>query len=622
MLLVVGFLISFAQTGPPGAAKGFNVTQYHSAPHFRQMEFKLVGAEARQLPGPGRQFQITQPNFQAFQTNGAPLVRIESPECFFDETARLLHSPETLAMQSGDGRFRLTGKGFHWRQADQMLVISNEVRALIQWTNDAPPLEITSRWFEFDARTRRGVFHDDVRGENPEQVFTCETLTITGSLNPTNREPLELIEADGGLEITRKVGVGFARAERGTYRPGDERAELTGRAEWKFDDYAGRADRMIAWLNTTNLEARGNVELSLPRHALGAASGLLGQTNATARTSQTNLVTLHAQHFTRRDDRVLAEGAVRITDGTNQFTCDRLEGKQPTPADPTEFAFATGNVFAGRADGGIYSDRADFTRTNHLVAFTGNPRLLQGEIRGTATRVLVNTQTEAVAAEENVAVTFPIPGGSRSLLDFLPDLGTNRVAQTTTQSNQFARITADNFHLRDQRARFTGNVQARQLPADGSEPRLTCGELEIRLTADGKRAESLQARENVVCENGRVGVITGPARATYTRLEAKTLTARTDVTTGELVDLTAAGGVDLVQAESRARGDQMVFTAANQVLRLIGQPSVQRPEGTYSSDRELIWDIAGQKVAGKDYKFDILLKPETLKQLEESKKLP
>lgn len=619
-LLAVGFVMVSAQT-PTASSTAYNISQYYPAPHFRQIEYKLVGAGARRLPAPNSQWQITQPNFQAFQTNGAPLVRIESPECFFDEASRTLNSTETLSMQSGDGRFSLAGRGFRWQQNEKILVISNEVRAVIYWTNNEPPLEITitSRWFEFDAVAGRGVFHDDVRGENPDQVFTCETLTIRGSLAATNREPLELIEADGGLEITRKVGVGFAKAERGTYRPTDERMEMIGDAEWKFDQASGRAERMTAWLNTTNLEASGKVQLSLPRGSLGAAGGLLGTTNSSARATQTNLVTLFADQFHKRGDQLVAQGAVRISDGTNQLTCDYLEGKQPTAADPREFAFATGNVFVGREGGGIYSDRADFTRVNNLVVFTGNPRLQQDEIRGTATRVLVNTQTRDVTAEENVVVTFPIPGGSRSLLDILPDLATNRVA-TTASSNQFARITAENFRLDDNRAVFAGNVTARQLPADGSEPRLSCGILEIRLAANGKRAESLQARDNVVVENGRVGVITGSARATYTRLDAKTLTARTDVATGELVDLTAAGGVDLVQAESRARGDQLVYTAANQVLKLQGQPSVQRPEGIYTSERELIWDNARQTVVGSDYR--IMVNPETLKQLEESKKLP
>jgi lipopolysaccharide export system protein LptA len=619
-LLVVSLVMVSAQT-PPASATVYNVSQYYPAPHFRQIEYKLVGAGARLLPDPNGQWQITQPNFQAFQTNGAPLVRIESPECFFDENSRTLNSTETLSMQSGDGRFSLAGRGFRWQQDNKVLVISNDVRAVIYWITNEPPLEITSRWFEFDAVSGRGVFHDNVRGENPDQVFTCATLTISGSLAATNREPLELIEADGGLEITRKIGIGFAKAERGTYRPSDERVEMIGGAEWKFDNYSGRAERMTAWLNTTNLEASGKVQMSLPRSSLGAAGGLLNSTNSSARATQTNLVTLFADQFRKRGEQLVAQGAVRISDGTNHLTCDYLEGKHATRADPSEFAFATGNVFVGRAGGGIYSDRADFTRVNNLVVFTGNPRLQQDEIRGTATRLLANTLTREVTAEENVVVTFPITSGSSSLLDFLPNLATNRVAAPAS-SNQFARITAENFRLNDNRAVFAGNVTARQLPADGSEPRLSCSILEIRLAAHGKRAESLQARDNVVVENGRVGVITGPARATYTRLETKTLTARTDVTTGELVDLTAAGGVDLVQAESRARGDQMIFTAANQVLRLIGQPSVQRPEGTYSSERELIWDNARQKVAGSDYKFEILIKPETLKQLEESKKLP
>jgi lipopolysaccharide export system protein LptA len=616
-LLAVGFVIvSAQQNSAPGLVKGFNITRYHPTPNHRQIEFKLVGTEARQLTGPTRQFQITQPNFQAFQTNGVPLVRIESPECLFDEASRTLSSTETLSMQSGDGRFSLTGTGFRWRQDDKVLVISNDVRAVIFWTNNAPPLEITSRWFEFNAETRRGVFHNDVRGENPEQVFTCETLTITGNLESTNREPLELIEADGGLEITRKIGTGFAKAERGTYRPAEERVQLLGAAEWKWDEYSGRADRMTAWLNSTNVEASGNVQLRLPRGTLGAAGGLLGATNATAKSSATNLVVLTADQFSKRGPQLLAEGSVRVSDGTNQLTCDRLEGQQS----PHEFAVATGNVFVGREAGGIYSDRADYTHTNHLVLFTGNPQLIQGEIRGTATRILVRTLTSEVFAQENVQVTFPVAAADKSVLDVLPNFATNRVSRPAL-TNQLAQVTARQFLLRDRQALFSGGVIARQLSVTGGEPRLQCEELEIQFAPDGKRPESLQARENVVVENGVPGVVTGAAETAYSRMESARLLARTNPQTGELVDLTAAGGVDLVQADTRARGDRMVFTAADQVLKLIGQPSVRRPEVTYSSDEELIWDIARQKVIGSNYRINVNPDAETLKRLEESQKL-
>jgi len=617
LLMVVGFWIVSAQTAAPGFVGGFNYTRYHPAPHFRQLELKLIGTEGRELPGSTRRFEIKSPKFQAFQTNGEPLVTIESPECFFEETTRALYSAETLAVQSGDGRFRITGKGFRWEQNKKLLVISNDVRAVIHWTNNAPPLEITARWFEFDLEQRRGVFHEDVRGENPEMFFTCARLTVSGSTERTNRNPLDLIEADGDLEITRKLGSGYAKANRGTYRRAEERMDLIGNAEWKFDGYAGRADRMTAWTNAENLEATGKVALSLPRAALGAAGGLLNTTNTT-KSAENGTVTLQANQFSKRGDRLLAEGAVQINDGTNTLTCDRLEGKQASKQSPDEFAIATGNVFVGRAGGGIYSDRADYSKAHNQVSFTGNPRFIQGEVHGTAGRVIARPATGEVIAEDDVTVTFPLAAGSGgTFLDFLPNESTNRVP-AIARPDQKVGITARTFRLQDRLAVFAGNVAARQLPADGSEPRLRCGELEIRLAATKKHAESLQARQDVVCERGTVGVTNGPAE--YARLDSHTLTANANPATGDLRELVANGDVRFQQTDSEACGERAVYTAADQVLKLIGQPTIKRPEGTYTSERELVWDNLRRKVLGEDYK--IVINPETLKRAGELEKLP
>ncbi len=625
----LGFVNGFAQENLPGVVTGYNATQYYPAPNFRQMEMKLTGAEARQVPGTTKQFRITKPTFISFLPTGETQVTIETPECTYDETdakARRVSSAEALAMRTGDGRFSIVGKGFLWRQADKTLIISNDVRALIQWTNNAPPLEITSRWFEFDAERRRGVFHEDVHGENPDMVFTAAQLTVSGSLDKTNRPALglsganrgsfELIEAEGGLEIIWKTPGRHAKAQRGIYRHAEGRMDLIGSTEWQFDGRAGRADRMTAWTNKENVEASGKVALSLPLNALGAASGLLSTTNAPAKAAGTNLVTLYADRFTKRGDRLWAEGAVRVDDGTNQLTCDRLDGKQATPKSPDEFATATGNVFVGRAGGGIHSDRADYTKADNQVLFTGNPRFVQDQVNGTAGRVIARTLTGEVLAEDDVVVTFPLASGSSTFLDFLPTTPTNRVTQTE-QTNQQVRVTARTFRLKEQVALFAGNVQAHQLPADGSEPRLRCGELEVRLAADRRHAESLQARHTVICERGTIGVTNGPAE--YTRMDSETLTARANPATGELVDLTAGGGVCVQQADGEVRGEKAVYTRADQVLKLIGQSVIDRPEAIYTSRQGLAWHIATKRVIGN---YDsIRFKEEVLKRADELQKL-
>lgn len=632
LLGLLGLASGFAQTSRDGAT-GFNAARYHPAPNFRQMEIKLTGNEATQLPGNGKQFRITKPQFTSYRITGETEVMIETPECLFDETdakARTISSEQTLSMRTGAGDFSITGRGFRWWQNSKTLIISNDVRALVRYTNNAPPLEITSRWFEFDAEQRRGVFHDNVRGEDTNQVFTCELLTISAATNKTSKTQgsspinlagansggLDYIEADGGLNVTGKQPGQRAKAKRGMYRHAEARMDLIGDAEWEYEGRSGKAERFTIWQRGEDIDASGKVRVTLPQGELGAAGGLLGTNNATAKTSATNLVTVFADHFTKRGERLLADGNVRITDGTNQLTCARLEGKHSRKTPKEGSATATGDVFVGRADGGIHSDRADYAKAQEEILFTGNPRFLQGEINGTAERVIVHTLTREIRAENEVTVNFPLPADGSKWLSFLPNEQTNQVAKPN-RPDQKINVTAQTFQFRDRRGLFTGNVVASELPADGSESRMRADELEVVLAADQKHAESLQARKNVVCERGTVGVTNGPAE--YARLECATLTAHLDPATSEFVNLVADGGVNLRQPSRWAQGPKAVYTHADRVLRLLGQSKIEMPEGIYQSPRELIWDNINQVVRSPDSKFTV--NPELLKQTQESEKL-
>ena len=273
-------------------------------------------------------------------------------------------------------------------------------------------------------------------------------------------------------------------------------------------------------------------------------------------------------------------------------------------------------MFVGRPDGGINSDRADYSEAKDQILFTGSPRFQQGEIRGTAGRILAQPSSREVRAEDEVMVTLPMAANSESFLNFLPDERTNRVT-TAKPGDQQVRVTASNFRLLGQQAVFSGNVNAQQLPADGSEPRLRANELVVNLTTDQRHAESVQARQQVVCERGTVGVTNGPAE--YTRMDCASLSALTDPVTDSLIRLVADGGVRITMASSLATGAKAVYTHGDQVLKLIGSPVIERPEGTYRSEKELIWDNAGQVVTGSE--FTITPNPALLKQAEKSEKL-
>ncbi|MCO5051660.1 MAG: hypothetical protein M9920_05100 [Verrucomicrobiae bacterium] len=616
--------------GQVGIIKDYQVTQYYPAPNFRQLQMQLTGSEAVQPTNQVRQYHITQPHFTSFRPSGEVELTLETPECWFDDRdsqARTIASAAPLAMRTGTGDFSITGTGFKWWQNQKTLIISNAVHAVVQYTNNAPPLVITSRWFQFDAELHRGVFYDAVRVTDTNQTLTCTTLTIIGNTNQTrptvaghnalNSGGVEIIEAEGPLEILGLARPGYARAQRGRLRPIEQRVDLIGQADWAFAGRSGQAEQFTLWHWGEDIEASGEVRLTLPRAELGAAANLLTTTNTVRQGTATNTVSLFADRFSKHGVALLADGNVRLVEGSNFLHCARLEGRQAIRPATNEWAIATGDVFVGSATGGIQSDRAEYARVKNEILFTGNPRLQEGEIRGTAGRVLVRPQASEIQALDSVAVQFPLTNAQGSFLNILPTETTRRPPSIPTPARKVM-IQAQSFQLRDGHGLFTGDVVAQEIPADGSEARMRAQELEIRLAADQRHTEFLQARQNVICERGTLGVTNGPAE--YARMDCATLTAQADPATGELLQLSATGGVDFQQTASRAQGAQVVYTAADQILRLIGHPRIELPEGVYQSEDELIWNNANQTVRGSNARFTAA--PALLKNLKESERFP
>ena len=147
-----------------------------------------------------------------------------------------------------------------------------------------------------------------------------------------------------------------------------------------------------------------------------------------------------------------------------------------------------------------------------------------------------------------------------------------------------------------------------QSPRTGSEARLHSDKLEVLFAPGGGKLNAIAAKDNVICEQGTTGM------TNYLKLTCRALTAKAEnATNSEPTELVAAGGVRIEQPGTLARSEQAVYNRRTDILKLIGQPVIERPEGTYSSNRELEWDKGHGTVSGSDYK--ITGNPETLKRL-------
>jgi hypothetical protein len=135
--LVVGAGLLFAAAPgvlaqPNGVqrANNFTSTEYYGPTNHQQIKSILSGAEA--LPQPGGLLIIKQLKLEMFNPDGKLDWVVNAPECVYDTFKGVANSPGHLEVRTGDGKFRVEGEGFLWRQSDSFLTISNNVRTVVE----------------------------------------------------------------------------------------------------------------------------------------------------------------------------------------------------------------------------------------------------------------------------------------------------------------------------------------------------------------------------------------------------------------------------------------------------------------------------------------------------------
>jgi hypothetical protein len=120
-----------AQSNNVQHASDFTSREYYgSTNQQQQVKSVLSGAEA--LPQPGGLLLIKQLKVEMFSPNGKLEWVVNAPECVYDTFKGVANSPGHLQVRTGDGKFRVEGEGFLWRQSDQILTISNNVYNVLE----------------------------------------------------------------------------------------------------------------------------------------------------------------------------------------------------------------------------------------------------------------------------------------------------------------------------------------------------------------------------------------------------------------------------------------------------------------------------------------------------------
>jgi len=123
-----------AEPSPLAAMKDLHATdftseQYFEPPYERQVKMRLSGAAAEPLPG--GLLDVKRLKIETFSTNNAAVAVVRAPQCTFAPLDGVASSAGHLELQTGDGKFRVEGDGFLWRQNESALTISNRVRTVI-----------------------------------------------------------------------------------------------------------------------------------------------------------------------------------------------------------------------------------------------------------------------------------------------------------------------------------------------------------------------------------------------------------------------------------------------------------------------------------------------------------
>lgn len=130
VILLLAAMDNRAQSNTMSHASDFASVEYYPPPNQQQMRSRLSGAEAQPLPG--GLLAIKQLKLETFGLDGQPEIVVNAPECTYDQLNGTASSPGRLQVQYQEGKIRVEGEGFLWRQSDSFLTISNRVSTVLE----------------------------------------------------------------------------------------------------------------------------------------------------------------------------------------------------------------------------------------------------------------------------------------------------------------------------------------------------------------------------------------------------------------------------------------------------------------------------------------------------------
>jgi len=567
-------------------------------------------------PQPNGQVRLQSVQVSYFGEPGQTNLVVRGTQCLYDARTQTATSAEALRIVSGDGRLSVAGQGFIWWRTNNDLAISNQVRTeLIPAPRASPPelvgdspLEILSDTWRLHYRSNLVTYQGRVRVANTNLTLTAQTLDILGT---TNNAAERIIARREVLVVHRPDGSRIA-CDEAEYLDDGQRAQvrLSGHPRWEDGLRTGQADWVVLDTTERSLRAYGNTQFRFPRVELGSQLPLgfaaSGGTRASA--GDPNLAFLEVQapmcllQFPATNGPVqslVAETNVVIRDAARS-SVGRARRLVYHNGQSLEL---TGEPSWSGQGGELQAAWLGFDLVNRRLAARTNavlrlPWALIGERFGSAPapEAAAATGSAYIEIRSDYMVSFDqaLRFGDRVRVEYL-EAG-QRLGELTCASLEVP------YRDRVQALDARGGVDARWEPPADDAGRTTVRQFRgqaVRVAFDDAgQIQSGHATGGVFAQEQRRvrGQETGPAR----RLECERVDA-TFVATNRVERAVAEGGVVLSQGERVVQGARAVYTGADDVVRLTGNPTATFPEGRIVEAETLAYDRATGRyqVSGK-----------------------
>ena len=595
-----------------------------STGRFRIAEKSTDSLRTSILTGSEAVFQVdgmllTDPRLVTVTADGKTNLVFTASECLYDEDKKTIRSSGELSLSTGDGQMQLKGVGFSGNLAGPTLsVLSNVVAKLDKKLTQAPQksakpelLQITSRQFELEPG--RALFRDSVLVKDADGILSSDSIAV--GMREDDWE-VQTILASGNVALQAEQIK--TTSEQADYDLPAGLIVLKGNPNWTMGERSGRANLLMIHRESQSVNAEGDVYMRLPAGA-GGAGGLLdfnAPTVGSAKASKGESVEIRSNVFLFQaatgENVGFARyiGAIQLTRGEGRLQCSFLNVRLAKGSGgAVESVNAEVGVNLVQGGDQLTAQTATYDLAQKTIQFRGGARWNLGTQSGEARSVELSPNDGVFRASGRVKMQLPRPKGDGRFL--LPP-ASGEVAKNEPSGEPLL-VVCDSFEYRQavgsvglDSATFTGNVVL-----SGDEGlRVLAQNVVIGIDSEGVGLVSLDASGDlVVSTTGENAMRYVGDRLVYS-------------TADETMRLTGKPSVEirtrLEGAEVVALGQAAIYNLGTRLLRLTGDPVLKTDEGELRG-REVVFNPHTKRLKAIG-RWKMTLNPRTIAKMRERTK--